>query len=164
VKRGARQEPLFVQQPYGRIVPADDEPITNAELVTEIVAEVDRLTRYDDAPARGEKPPPDFGVPGATELRFSGDDYVPELDAARLAGQIERVYSVLSDGDYWWTLDEIEREIRRRFDLHDPEPSISAQIRHLRKPRFGSHSIEKRRRGEETGLFEYRLVRPEPKP
>ena len=41
----------------------------------------------------------------------------------------------------------------------DPEASASAQLRHLRKPRFGSHTVEKRNRGaREFGLWEYRLT------
>lgn len=54
----------------------------------------------------------------------------------------------------WRTLDEISSL------TGDPPASISAQLRHLRKERFGSHIVEKRRRGErETGLFEYRVFR-----
>jgi hypothetical protein len=49
------------------------------------------------------------------------------------------------------------------------EASISAQLRHLRKPSFGSYSVEKRRRrgsGDEAekfwrgGTWEYRVSRP----
>jgi len=57
----------------------------------------------------------------------------------------------------WRTLSEIETI------TGDPQASISAQLRHLRKARFGSYRIEKQRRGDETsGLFEYRLLPPEP--
>jgi len=45
----------------------------------------------------------------------------------------------------------------------DPEASVSAQLRHLRKPRFGSYVVEKRPRGDRSaGLFEYRVSRPRP--
>lgn len=55
------------------------------------------------------------------------------------------------------TLSEIARE------TGDPEASISAQLRHLKKPRFGSYIIEKQRRGDRNqGLFEYRLLMPKP--
>ncbi len=41
-------------------------------------------------------------------------------------------------------------------------PSISAQLRHLKKPQFGSYLLEKRRRGKlKSGLWEYRLRKPE---
>jgi hypothetical protein len=40
--------------------------------------------------------------------------------------------------------------------------SISAQLRHLRKPQFGSHCVEKRRRphkdGKVGGTYEYLVV------
>ena len=69
-----------------------------------------------------------------------------------LAGQTERVFNAMK-GRGWLTLPELHSI------TGDPISSISAQIRHLRKPEFGSHTIDRRRRGsEERGLFEYRLV------
>lgn len=38
----------------------------------------------------------------------------------------------------------------------DPEASISAQLRHLRKHRFGGHDVQKRRRND-GAQWEYRL-------
>lgn len=99
------------------------------------------------------QPPLDFEreIPGATDMRFDGAVYVPVLDDERLTGQILRVYNAMKDGR-WRTLGEIE-EI-----THDPQPSISAQLRHLRKERFGSHTINKRLRGDSQGLYEYQLI------
>lgn len=84
---------------------------------------------------------------------FNGPDYVPERDNARLTGQIKRVRDAMADGQ-WRTLRQIE-EI-----THDPQASISAQLRHLRKRRFGSHIVEKNHLG--GGLFEYRLILNQP--
>lgn len=85
--------------------------------------------------------------------KFNGSDYESEKDNVRLTGQIERVYNLMIDGQ-WRTLNEIETA------TGDPAASISAQLRHLRKERFGSHTVEKRARGErEHGLFEYRLIK-----
>ena len=87
------------------------------------------------------------------ELRFDGPDFVAELDEKRLTGQINRIFELMIDGE-WRTLQEIEKA------TGDPQASISAQLRHLRKPRFGSYTLNKRRRGEEKrGLFEYQLLR-----
>lgn len=87
-----------------------------------------------------------------TKLRFNGSDYIPKLDNERLTGQIKRIFDLMKDGK-WRTFSEIEE------NTGDPQPSISAQLRHLRKDRFGSHSVNKRRRGVETnGLFEYQLL------
>lgn len=83
---------------------------------------------------------------------FDGPEYEPELDHERLTGQMERVFNCMRDS-VWRTLDEISHITK------DPHASISAQLRHLRKPRFGSHTIEKRRRGEpKNGLYEYKLT------
>jgi hypothetical protein len=84
--------------------------------------------------------------------RFNGPAYDHERDSQRLTGQIQRVFALMSDGA-WRTLREIAEA------TGDPEASVSAQLRHLRKPRFGSHTVERRRRGvESSGLWEYRLL------
>jgi hypothetical protein len=71
---------------------------------------------------------------------------------SQMNGQLLRVYRALQNGA-WLTLPEIHSQ------TNDPVSSISAQIRHLRKPEHGSHIIKKRRRGTaERGLFEYRLL------
>jgi hypothetical protein len=85
----------------------------------------------------------DFDTP-----RFNGSDYDPARDNARLGAQFLRVLAAMSDHD-WHTLDELHAI------TGDPQASISAQIRHARKARFGSHTIEKQHRG--NGLFAYRL-------
>jgi hypothetical protein len=84
-------------------------------------------------------------------IRFNGPDYDPDKDRERLTGQILRIYRLMLDAE-WRTLGEIANA------TGDPEASISAQLRHLRKPRFGGHEVLKRRRGDENaGLFEYQL-------
>lgn len=78
--------------------------------------------------------------------RFEGAE---ARDVDRLCGQILRVYDAIYSGR-WMTLDEIHQA------TGDPEASISAQIRHLRKYRFGAHQIDKRRRND-GNQWEYRL-------
>ena len=86
------------------------------------------------------------------KARFNGSDYVPELDDQRLQGQIKRIYELMKDGKFR-TLSEIETL------TGDPQASISAQLRHLRKERFGGFVVNRRRRGErKEGLFEYQLL------
>ena len=90
-------------------------------------------------------------MPTQTAFDFDGPSYSATLDRARLTGQLLRIVDVMKDGE-WRTLEEI-REL-----TGDPEASISAQLRHLRKPRFGSHAVLKRRRGDPgDGLYEYSL-------
>ena len=85
--------------------------------------------------------------------RFNGSDYSPEYDDARLTGQLRRVYSLMIDG-VWRTLQDIS------LATGDPQASASAQLRNLRKSRFGAHTVNKRSRGDrERGLFEYQLIK-----
>lgn len=81
--------------------------------------------------------------------RFDGSDYLPSRDNPRLTVQYRRIFSLMSDG-IWRTLAEIAD------DTQDPPASVSAQLRHMRKPRFGSHTVEKMYVGD--GLYFYRLL------
>ena len=83
-------------------------------------------------------------------LRFDGNDYNHARDSARLTGQIQRIYSELQSGD-WFTL----RDLAEKTGA--PEASVSAQLRNLRKERFGNHNIEKKHLG--NGLYTYRLIK-----
>ncbi len=66
-----------------------------------------------------------------------------------------------SQCETWLTLEELAKL------THYPPASISAQLRHLRKPEFGGYEVEKRQRvsgrvlrGEDFGtVWEYRLRR-----
>ena len=86
------------------------------------------------------------------QAQFNGPDYDPEKDQVRLTGQIRRVFDCMKDARY--------RTLAEIADITgDLTPSISAQLRHLRKPRFGNHIVDKRRRnGETSGLWEYRVL------
>ncbi len=85
-------------------------------------------------------------------MDFNGPEYDPQFDRERLTGQILRIFTVMADAG-WRTLAEIEGI------TGDPQASISAQLRHLRKDRFGAHTINRRARGDrEDGLFEYQLL------
>ena len=81
--------------------------------------------------------------------KFDGADYQPERDDPRLTGQLLRVFSLMRDGE-WRTLHQME------VATGDPEASISAQLRHLRKHRFGSHTVNKEYLGR--CLYHYQLV------
>lgn len=85
-------------------------------------------------------------------MRFNGPDYVPALDDARLSTQYVTIFNLMKDGE-WRSLSEVDK-----ITGH-PEASISAQLRHMRKKRFGAHLVLKRRVGDpRDGLFEYRLI------
>jgi len=83
---------------------------------------------------------------------FDGDSYEPEHDHARLVGQLERVATLMRDGQ-WRTLAEIQHV------AGGSEAGVSARLRDLRKRKCGSHVVERRRRGDPAdGLFEYRVI------
>ena len=79
-----------------------------------------------------------------------GPAYNERLDGERIRKQHE-VIRDLTLGFEWWTLHEISE--RTGY----PEASISAQLRHLRKKRFGGYTVNKRRREEEGGTWEYQV-------
>tara|TARA_R100001510_G_C7653650_1_gene211965 strand:+ start:3249 stop:3587 length:339 start_codon:yes stop_codon:yes gene_type:complete len=80
---------------------------------------------------------------------FDGDDYKKNRDEKRLRGQILRVFNCVKDGE-WKALRVIAQT------TNDPEASVSAQLRNLRKERFGGYKIEKRY--IKNGLYEYRMI------
>ena len=82
-------------------------------------------------------------------MRFDGDDYVPPRDDPRLTSQHQRLRSLMEDGE-GRSLSEISQQ------TGDPEASMSAQLRHLRKERFGGHEVERRHEG--GGLYSYRVT------
>ena len=84
-------------------------------------------------------------------MAFDGRTYEPEHDHKRLTGQLNRVYECMSNGK-WWQLNGLA------IWAGGTETSCSARLRDLRKPKFGSHLIDRRRVGT-TGLFEYRMVK-----
>jgi len=88
-------------------------------------------------------------APPLTSLTFDGPAFDESKDSARLSGQIERVWNAMKDGQ-WRTVDQIVAL------TGDPANSVQAQLRHLRKPRFGSYLVE-RRRATESGLWQYRV-------
>jgi len=84
-----------------------------------------------------------------TPPRFDGATYQAEKDQARLGAQLKRVLAVLQSNDRWWALRDIA------FLTGDPEASISARLRDLRKPRNGGYEVEHRRRTD--AQWEYKL-------
>ena len=83
---------------------------------------------------------------------FAGATYVKRFDRDRLNGQQRRVRDAMIDGR-WRTLSEIAAV------TGDPEASISARLRALRKPEFGAYTMTGRRRGDgKRGLWEYRVI------
>jgi len=68
--------------------------------------------------------------------------------------QIAAVKKILDTG-FWYTLPGL-RAGCSVYGVPASEAGISARIRDLRKPKYGGHTIERRKNGS---LWEYRLVR-----
>lgn len=88
-------------------------------------------------------------------LRFDGETHEPEHDRKRLGRQLQAVFDLMQDGA-WWTLDNLERELFWRFAVTASTQSISARLRDLRKPKFGGHTVNRRRLC--GGVYEYQLI------
>lgn len=88
-------------------------------------------------------------------FRADGATFDPEQDGARLGKQAQRVWDFMAfrygGCGQWWSLAEIAG------CTGFPESSISARLRDFRKARFGSHTVERRRRKDGKGTWEYRL-------
>lgn len=84
---------------------------------------------------------------------FDGSTYSSDLDKKRLAGQLERVHALMSDGG-WRTLRDIAAVVG------SSEAGVSARLRDFRKKRFAAlfrvAAMESRR--VSGGLWEYRIV------
>tara|TARA_R110000803_G_scaffold49843_1_gene103666 strand:- start:9 stop:278 length:270 start_codon:yes stop_codon:yes gene_type:complete len=82
-------------------------------------------------------------------MRFNGSDYNHERDVSRLSTQYWDIYNLMRDGR------------RRTLQIisnitNHPPASVSAQLRHMRKARFGSNIVNKSHVG--NGLYEYELI------
>lgn len=80
---------------------------------------------------------------------FDGETYDPARDHDRLHAQLRRVLSRMRDHG-WHTLTDISNS------TGDPQASVSARLRDLRKEKFGGYRID--RQYVSDGLWEYRLV------
>ncbi len=85
----------------------------------------------------------------ASPLHFDGQTYEAKRDHARLFEQLERVRGAMA-GAGPLTIAEIAAR------TGDPESSVGARTRDLRKARFGGHTVERTYAG--NGLFRYQLV------
>ena len=90
------------------------------------------------------------------QRHFGGRTFDVTLDLERLSAQQVRVMAAMSDGK-WRTLEEAQMRIKTMFGKRDPEPSISARLRDIRKY-YGEQAMESRRRTDDgvDGIWEYR--------
>lgn len=84
-----------------------------------------------------------------TGIKFHGSDYDHERDGVRLGNQANQVFELMKDGR-WRSIREVS------IAINQPETSVSAQLRNLRKQRFGGHTVNKVHIGE--GFWRYQLI------
>ena len=87
-------------------------------------------------------------------IMFNGNTYERSVDYHRLSSQIKIIREIMIDGK-WRTLFEL-REL-----TGFSESSISAQLRNLRKEKFGMYTVNRKVVGErEHGLYAYQVLNP----
>lgn len=86
------------------------------------------------------------------EMRLESGPVVLERgDIVRMGKQRATVLAYMAGGA-WWTL----ADLAEATDY--PEASLSARLRDFRKPKYGAHTVERRRTGPGRGTWEYRLT------
>lgn len=90
------------------------------------------------------------------EIPFGRPAELRHADHVRLGRQRSEVWAVMLTGR-WLTLAEIEEATGA------PQASASARLRDLRRPKYGGHTVARRKRQAGGAQWEYRLtVRVEP--
>lgn len=86
-----------------------------------------------------------------TQLNLVWDRVNPkdEERALKLTGDLKMIFDIMSDGQA-----HLVSDIAKTLDL--PECSVSAQLRHLRKPRHGGYIIQ--RISLTKGLSAYQMI------
>lgn len=87
-----------------------------------------------------------------------GPAYDKKRDVARTSAQMERIRKYMLASKDWQTLDQISAGLVMLYEAHFPAASVSAQLRHLKRPEHGGYILDKRYIG--NGLWAYKLSRP----
>jgi hypothetical protein len=86
---------------------------------------------------------------------FSGPDFDQERDEKRLLTQVGCVLVVTMDGR-WRTVERLCAELSRKYPAQNfPAPSVSAQLRNIRKL---GYIVNRRYVPGTGGLFEYQVL------
>jgi len=86
---------------------------------------------------------------------FDGATYDPSQDHDRLQTALGRVFHAMSDGN-WHTQADIAARVG-----NSNTSSVAARITDLRKEKFGSWIVDRRRDASVRGLWWYRLRNPD---
>lgn len=83
------------------------------------------------------------------KFHFDGEDAQTPAAVVRLTGQLERIWNLMQDRK-WRTVQQIADRLKISHC------SASAQLRNLRKPQFGEHTVE--RNAPKKQPSQYRLI------
>lgn len=92
---------------------------------------------------------------------FSGEAYDEDRDCSALTGQLRIVFDIMSD-QKWRSVRRIQQLMVRDYgqsELACPENSIQAQIRNLRKPKFGNYECPRKTMPGKRGGRGYSVYR-----
>ena len=78
-----------------------------------------------------------------------------ELAEPDVKSLVDMVRTLLKDGR-WWCPWELCDEIRRTRSIRVSDSTVTARLRDLRKPEYGAHKVEIRKR-HGSKAFEYRM-------
>lgn len=85
------------------------------------------------------------------QREFKGQTYDPDQDHGRLKAQLHRVKTLMLDGT--------RRTLRQIADATgDPEASVSARLRDLRRLEHGAYVVQRERVPGARGLFTYQIT------
>lgn len=88
-----------------------------------------------------------------------GPSFDEARDGERLYEQMARVLKYMLDAarkGHWLTVEQIAAGLEWQYGCKFPDTSVSAQLRHLRKDRFGAWDVRRRWR-EDLHISEYRI-------
>lgn len=104
--------------------------------------------------ATGPAPGEQLALLDAPDPNPPAPAHLPAEHAERLGAQARRVILLMVDGG-WRTLSEISSS------TGDPEASVSARLRDLRRPECGGYTVDSRVRDPaRPGLYEYHVSLP----
>jgi hypothetical protein len=104
--------------------------------------------------SKGKKFLVDFGYSNAEEIARKEFNYRATVDIGTLNG---KVLNLLRRDKYqWWVPWELCEKLHREEGTRISDSCVTARLRDLRKPQYGLHNIEKRRR-EGSQAYEYHL-------
>src|SRR5579872_6948840 len=95
------------------------------------------------------------------QMSTFGPCFDKQRDGERLRAQRERIRNYMlaaSIRNEWLTLEQISAGLEMIYKGNFPPASVSAQMRHLKRPELGGYTLAKRYVGR--GLWEYRLYAP----